>query len=770
MSGRPSIRAERQMSNRRLRIMGIGELACRSRQEACKWLERVGLALHVTHDSPCLFPKTPENNGESVRLFTDRFYKPRVAHFFEGVAGNGTAACVAEQFPEMCQQVLVLADAACQGRFDLLGYRGLVFGHPVDWHLDPVSGRRAPFVHWSRINPLDKTAVGDSKVIWELNRHQWLVRLGQAYSQTGDERYAETFAEYLRAWMQANPPGMGINWASSLEVALRLIAWCWALFLFRGSKALSPELFVEILGGIHAHAHHVERYLSYYFSPNTHLTGEALGLVYAGVVFPELRAADRWRKLGAQILIEQSERQILADGVYFEQSTYYQRYTAEIYLHFLILAARNGIEIPATVLERVQRLLDSLLALCWPNGSVPQIGDADGGWILPLAVRAPDDCRGLFSTAAAFFSRSDYAWAAGRLTPETIWLLGHAGVKAYAALCPAPPETSPSRLFAEGGYATMRSGWGPDAHQLIFDVGPLGCPVSGGHGHADLLTIQCSVFGEPYLMDPGTYCYTADPAWRDFFRSTTAHSTVRVDGLNQAVPAGPFAWEIRPRARLLRWLTTPTYDLADAEHHAYRFLRDPVVHRRRVLFVKPRYWVVVDDLEGAAEHRVELRYQFAPLKVIRDGTPWVRVLGAGGHALLIRAFAAVPLEANIVEGALAPIQGWVSPVYGQRRPAPVLVYSAVTKLPLRTLTLLYPIDGLLAHPPKVSLVVGESAEPAGLLFEDSQETVRVDGDTLAVLTSEHHAEPDNPHRRAETAMSIAQKYMDSIVEYGREKL
>jgi len=175
--------------------------------------------------------------------------------------------------------------------------------------------------------------------------------------------------------------------------------------------------------------------------------------------------------------------------------------------------------------------------------------------------------------------------------------------------------------------------------------------------------------------------------------------------------------------------------VADAEHDAYRTLPDPVVHRRRVLFVKPRYWVIMDDLEGAAEHRVELRYQFAPLKVIRDEEPWVRVLGAGGHALLIRAFAAVALEANIVEGELAPIQGWVSPVYGQRRPPPVLVYSAVTKLPLRTLTLLYPIDSLLACPPKVSLLVGGSAEPAGILFEDSKETVRVDGDTIAVLTN-----------------------------------
>ena len=93
----------------------------------------------------------------------------------------------------------------------------------------------------------------------------------------------------------------------------------------------------------------------------------------------------------------------------------------------------------------------------------------------------------------------------------------------------------------------MRSGWNADAHQLIADVGPLGCPTSSGHGHADLLSVQCAVFGEPCLVDAGTYCYTPEPRWRDYFRGTAAHSTVRVDGLDQAEPAGPFRWRQRPR-------------------------------------------------------------------------------------------------------------------------------------------------------------------------------------------------------------------------------
>src|SRR5690606_1717526 len=124
---------------------------------------------------------------------------------------------------------------------------------------------------------------------------------------------------------------------------------------------------------------------------------------------------------GRRILVDQSERQIQQDGIYFEHATCYQRYTAEIYLHFLLLARRNGMPVPAPVTTRVERLLDSLLALCRPDGGMPQIGDADGGWLLPLAVRRQDDCRGVFGVAATVFDRPEYAWMAGGPAAEALW-------------------------------------------------------------------------------------------------------------------------------------------------------------------------------------------------------------------------------------------------------------------------------------------------------------------------------------------------------------
>ena len=702
------------MKPQRILRMGPAEISCRARQEASKRIDRLVDPHRRSLGAPIPIERASQWVDEMGR------------HFFSGPGEPGVPALLLERLPESAHRIVAAADRTLEKRFDLLGYRDLSFGDPIDWHLDPVAKRQAPLRHWTLLDPLDVATVGDSKVVWELNRHQWLVGLGQAYRLTGDERYPRMFADTIRNWVRANPPGMGINWSSSLEVAFRLISWCWALALFRGSAALTADLRAVLVGGIAAHAARVERYLSYYFSPNTHLTGEALGLFYAGTVFPGMPGARRWRSLAADILTREAERQILPDGVYMEQATCYQRYTAEIYLHFIILAARNDVRVPDPVSRRLELLLDSLLALRRPDGSLPQIGDADGGWLLPLEPRSPDDARGVFALAAAAMERGDYAWASGGVTPEVPWLLGMDATRLFERLDSAPPARSPSRLLSDGGYAVMRSDWGAAADQIVFDVGPLGCPVSGGHGHADLLSIQASFRGRPYLVDPGTFRYTDDDGWRTHYRSTAAHSTIEIDQVGQAVPRGAFSWMSRPVAGLTRWTSTATLDIAVAEHRAYLRLPDPVTHRRTVVLRKGHYAVVVDELEGVAEHRVALRFQFAPMSVILDPSGWVRAGRGSERGLLLHAFASATLKAAVHEGETDPKEGWISSAYGQQEPAPVLIYSVTTVLPMRVVTLLFPTDTLSASPPVVSPLIADGTL-CGLVLEDGRDIFRVDG-------------------------------------------
>src|SRR6266545_6715431 len=304
--------------------MGLPELICRSRQACSKHLERLGILGHGDKTGGL-----GEGSSGAPPL--------NLSRFFAGARHREMSTLLDGQVPGAREKLLASANAALEGRLDLLGHSGLEVGDPVDWHSDPATGHRAPLVHWSRLDPLNPQIVGDSKAVWELNRHQWLVQLAQAYRLTGDERYAQSVASHLTRWMVDNRPGIGINWTSSLEAALRLMSWCWLLALLDGSPALTPDLVRAVRGAIVAHATHVERYLSYYFSPNTHLTGEALGLLYAGVLTPEMPQALRWRETGIRILADELSRQVLPDGVYFEQATCYQRYTVEIYLHLLLL-------------------------------------------------------------------------------------------------------------------------------------------------------------------------------------------------------------------------------------------------------------------------------------------------------------------------------------------------------------------------------------------------------------------------------------------------
>lgn len=728
---RPTTGGVRRAASRLRRLAGMGwqELGYRGWQASRQLIDRTWI------------DPRPSDPVSVLRRYAPALAEPAVARqaiatnlagrFFPGVAPEAIAE-MRLRFPDACRHIQFDADVIRGQHFDLLGYRRLWFGETIDWHYDPVSSAHAPLTHWSQIDVLDPAMVGDSKVVWELSRHQWVVRLAQAYALSRDERYAKTAVRAIDHWIESNPAGFGINWASSLEVALRLISWTWVLALLGHSPSLAGDALTRILASIQAHGAHIHKYLSYYYSPNTHLTGEALGLFYAGTMFPEFAAAARWRATGAQILIAQADQQVQEDGVYFEQSTCYQRYTCEIYLHFLILAGRHGVAVPERTRAHLHRMIEFLLTVRRPDGTVPAIGDADGGQLMPLVPRAADQYQGVFALGAAVFDRPDFAWAAGELAPEVLWLLGHDGVNRYLSAGCQAPTSAPSRIFKSGGYAVMRSNWQRDAHQLIMDVGPLGCHGTNGHGHADLLSIQCSIFGEPCLVDAGTYGYTAEPRWRDYFRGSAAHSTVTVDGRDQAGPAGPFRWQQRPRAQLRQWHSTPQFDLVDAEHDGYLAQGIKVRHRRRVVFIKPDFWMLVDDLEGEGRHKAELAFQFAPMPVSLDSGSWARAETATGATLWLAPISNTPLHASVKHGELQPPRGWHSADYGQREPAPCLIYSASAQLPARIVTVLYPDRRGRTKPPALHPIFDSVGLPVGFRLEDPDIAVRLEGPRVAI--------------------------------------
>ena len=650
------------MNLRRLKDATIDELRVRAAQRLAAFSERRGWST---------LAKLP-TDAEFASLFTapipnllEHFRSRSEPKFFSSFKSPiETVAAFRSRWPNVAQRLIEKADRICEGNFDLLGCTNLSFGDPIDWHFEPCTGKRSPLVHWSKLDYLNADVAGDKRIVWELNRHQYFLTLGQAYWLTGDERYARVFTEHFDSWMDANPPKIGVNWTSSLEVAFRSMAWLWAFHFFKSSPSLATETFTNVCKFLYLNARHLESYLSTYFSPNTHLTGEALGLFFIGTMFPEFEEAKRWQDLGRRILIEQLPVQVKPDGVYFEQTVYYHRYTTDFYIHFLLLSRANHLTLPPQVENWLVLMLDHLMYITRPDGTTPFLGDDDGGRLAKLEVRPANDFRGTLGVASVLFSRGDYKFVAGDAAEELLWLLGVEGLRQFDNTKPQEPKEL-SRAFRHGGYFVMRDGWKRDSNYLIFDCGPHGI-LNCGHAHSDALSFALAAKGETILIDPGTCTYTGSKELRNWFRSSQAHNTVTVDGESSSVPNGTFTWKSIARCAAVSWISRKRFDFVSGEHDGFMRLDDPVTTNRSILFLKQDYWIVRDRLTSTGDHQADVRFHLAPAaspvvegNVVRDPSTGFSIHSFGR---------------NWVRGNWVREDSWFSQSYGQKQQADAYVF------------------------------------------------------------------------------------------------
>jgi hypothetical protein len=569
------------------------------------------------------------------------------------------------RLPLSCARTLDRAECICAHRFDLLGYKNLEFGQRINWHFDPVNKKFAPLKKFYEIPYLDAEVLGDSKIIWELNRHQHFLTLGKAYQLTRNEKFAQEFVSQFYGWAEQNPYLLGINWASSLEVAFRSLSWLWARELFADTPSYSAQTARDVLAALALNGRFVEHNLSYYFARNTHLLGEALALFFIGTLCPELKRAAAWRKLGWKIILQEARHQVRRDGGYFEQSTYYHVYALDMFLHAWALASRNQVAIPEHLPRTIEAMMDYLSAVAYA-GPAPSFGDDDGGRLFDAQRNRREDYIDPLSTGAVLFNRGDWKSASPGLTEETLWLLGRGGVDKFDALPDERPQCV-SRDFPASGTYLMVS----DGLRLSMDVGPFG-QEHCGHSHADALSLTLAVDGSEWLTDRGTFTYTGSSTWRQRFRGTAAHNTVVIDGVDQAVPTAPFKWEKTPQVQVEHWWAGKSVDLLVASHNGYSRLSSPVLHRRTVFFLKNEFWLVVDTLLGQGEHSLELNWH----AIDKHGTSEQGTLGI------------VPIEDSRWSKRLTT--NWHSTCYGQKHDAPGLRCATRTVFPCEFATLLIP--------------------------------------------------------------------------------
>ncbi|MGH9345338.1 MAG: alginate lyase family protein, partial [Terriglobia bacterium] len=693
----------------RAAAMSWDEFKTRLRQEAAKRVDRVAYGAGLDGAARELRPlngarkSATAPNGNAV-LPSGRFY-------FESHEVLEILRLLRERFPGECEAAIERANRILRHQFDVLGFKALDYGGAIDWRLDPISGKRAPNQPWYKIRFLQPDEVGDHKIIWEINRHQHLVTLAKVHLLTGKNRYLTELLDQWRAWQKKNPYPLGMNWASSLEVAFRSLAWLWVGHLLAANPSAPKTFQHELARALALSGRHIERYLSTYSSPNTHLLGEAVALFSIGTLCPRLRSSPRWQRLGWRIVLEESAKQVRPDGMHFEQSVYYHVYALDFFLHTRILAARNGIAIPSEFDRTIERMLE-LLAGISQAGVAPRFGDDDGGRVFDPQRNRGEHLLDPLSTGAAVYNRAGLKAASGGFKEETLWLLGLEGARQFDAL-PAPPAPAVSRAFRSSGLY-MQAGTVPPAalpggtaeasmagpplqdatarnrYQLVIDAGPQGTGNSG-HGHADALSLQLSVNSSEWLTDPGTFLYVpsvnGSGADRDRFRGTAAHNTLRVDGLDQAEPAGPFAWSVLPETEVKLWITGEQFDLFYGLHRGYCRLAPPVVHHRWVFGLKSEFWLVRDVVEGDGGHDLEISWHFPPGFTALYTPPGFTLMGGSEGAW--RGLALVPVEAHGWSQEVR--RGHVSPAYGVEEPAPVARFSTHAQTPGDFALILQPV-------------------------------------------------------------------------------
>lgn len=578
-----------------------------------------------------------------------------------------------------------------------------VFGTPLaidpsrhEWNRHPTSDAVVSRLHWSRVRYMDGIAGGDVKVIWELSRHHHLVRLAQGYFLHRDAEMAERLMVLLDSWIAENPHGIGINWASSLEVAFRAIAWCWIWSLTFKSTAWTPTRLQRFLVSLWHHARHIERFDSIHHSPNTHLTGEGLGLLYVGLMFPEMRRAAEWANLGQDILESELDAQILSDGMHYERSVGYHKYTAEFYLHYLLLARAFGLAVPESTRDRVRAQVDAARLLRRPDGTWPVIGDEDSGDTLLLAPVDPQDQGPVLALGATLFRDRDllrlttdaHRSAAWWLVDDNDWrwlrdathseLSGGGGSEAQSPTRQGEPRLArESDALPAAGYFVGRESDDANAWWCLVDAGPHGGDRTG-HAHTDLGHVEIAHGATHVVVDPGCAGYTIGRAARDRARSESAHACLVVEQSPLAVPAGSFSW--------LHLAPTPTPRSGDDGRlwwcdlvYEREAVGGRLTHRRQVLLVRGMGVAICDWIAGVTDGPIAIHW---PLGVAPGEVALTESAVTLPHYRVAWSVAVGALDASVESTTRAP--GYARQVdaallrLGYRGPLPVSVITCFT--------------------------------------------------------------------------------------------
>jgi hypothetical protein len=603
-------------------------------------------------------PSEPQTYAQWRRQNSPRFFieSLRAERSDERSSRNAVEARLATNLPWNPQLAVDEAERILNGELKYFAHKFVKTGFPPDWHKDPVSGKKLdPNKHWSEISDDDNV---DIKFIWEASRFSMIYPLLRAYAFTHDEKFAEGFWTLVESWTESNPPNTGPNWMDGQEAALRLMAWTFGYYQFFHSPSTTTARIAQFTVLVAAHAERIYKNIDYAISTHSnHTISEAFGLWLGGLLFPELKDAEKYHRLGRSLLEQEATAQIFPDGSYSMYSLNYHRFVLHLYLCVIRLAELNQSPVSNLIHQRVSASVEFLSQLINPEtGQMPVYGSNDGALVLPVNNCDFTDYRPLLQLGV-YVIKKQFLFEPGPWDEDIFWLYGIQAIsRAEFYAIEAGVRKRSSSSFPHGGIYLLR---GTDSKAVIRCTDFQSRPSHADQLHVDLWWRGVSIAGEA-----GTYLYSAEGAWRNGLAHSSVHNTVTVDGQDQMKMLTRFTWTNWSMGHVLRH----DANIWQGEHDGYKRLADPVRHKRTVMALGEDRWLVVDHLDAAKTHHYALHW-------LLNDFPY-----EDGKNSLLLSLDSVRCKVqvgvvdggstfSIVRGDPGSTRGWRSRYYGDREPA-----------------------------------------------------------------------------------------------------
>ena len=630
--------------------------------------------------------------------------------------------------------ILAEAERILAGNLPFFGQLSFACEFPPRWFHNPVTRQnvssRRP---WTQMR-FASSEYGDLKFILEPSRFLFVYPLVRAYALTGDERFPQAFWHAIEDWARQSPPMAGPLWICGQECSLRILAWSFALHAFVRSSSTTNQRVALLVSMIAAHAWRTARTLGYARSQRSnHLISEAVGLWTAGTLYPELKEAEIWQKLGARLLHEAVLDQITPEGVSHQHSFNYQRMILHLLLWTLRLAEIHDAPLHDCIRARTQAAFEFMRSWVDPaSGVTPNYGSNDGSLVFPLASADYRDYRPLLQCGAAVLNRP--ALKPGPWDEAAIWFgLEPAYTEKPSAASPLSADTGYFRLGDETSWALIRAG--------NYTRRPF---------QADQLHVDLWWNGINLARDAGTYLYNGPAPWNNGLAGTSVHNTVMVDNRDQMRRASRFLWVDWAQAsgRLSSSPNREAPDRFEGEHDGYANLG--VKHSRTVQWLLGAGWIIVDDIGGTGDHDVRLHWLAPDLPYKISESPFQVVFKAKPAPIRWSIFSSCPGSAGMMRAGkriltgrnaaleMAPedaqLFGWEAPTYGDLQPAISLLYQTRSPLSVRIVTVILTDERYNLEEADNELVIGRDSR-----FDNSQDKSEIHRVSLSP-TQMHGAE------------------------------